>query len=214
MPVYACCLGDDCNSDQISWNLIIGKVLKEKFHITQFWITKVEYEATHLLNGVQIHLSMKVENQPQQKKEHSINLHLLLKGLHREFPEKDTKHWSTDHWAMKQQTLDHRGEKKKRKKKYWMCLMKMLHHVCLIPFCIIDMNYWYDSCKVFFKQLNNLLMSMLPQRVPDLDKKLNSPFFFLWDSQWVVGLLPLSPHMKRPVMCCGPRWRHRIWSWT
>lgn len=49
--------------------------------------------------------------------------------------------------------------------------MKMLHHVCLIPFCIIDMNYWYDSCKVFFKQLNNLLMSMLPQCVPDLDKK-------------------------------------------
>ncbi len=137
-----------------------------------------------------------------------------LKGLHKEFPEKDRKHW-----AMKQQTLD-RGEKKNNKKKKPECLMKMLHHVCLIPFCIIDMNYWYDSCKVFFKQLNNLLLSMLPQRVPDLDKKLNSPllffpfFLFLWDSQRVTGLLPLNPHSKRLVMCCGPRWRNRIWSWA
>lgn len=131
----------------------------------------------HLLNGIQIHLSMKVENQPQQKKEYSVNLRVLLKGLHKEFPEEDRKHWSTDHWAMKQQTLDRRRGRKKWKKN-WLCLMKMLHHVCLIPFCIIDMNYWYDSCKVFFKQLINLLLSMLPQRVPDLDKKLNSPFFF------------------------------------
>lgn len=140
---------------------------------------------------------MKVENQPQQKKEYSINPHLLVKGLRRE-----RKHSSTDHWAVKQQTLDLWGAKKEKRKKYWMCLMKMLHHVCLIPFCIIDMNYWYDSCKVFFKQLNNLLLSMLPQRVPDLDKKLNSPspfffFFCLWDSQWFRGLLPLRPNMKR-----------------
>lgn len=47
--------------------------------------------------------------------------------------------------------------------------------------CMFDtiLYYWYDSCKVFFKQLNNLLLSMLPQRVPDLDKKLNpSPYLF------------------------------------
>lgn len=50
-----------------------------------------EKKKLHLLNGTQIHLSMKVENQPQQMKEYSINLHLLLKGLHKEFPEKDLK---------------------------------------------------------------------------------------------------------------------------
>lgn len=128
------------------------------------------------MNGIQIHLSMKVEIQPQQTKEYSINLHLLFKGtsqrVSREGQKTMIEQWSDRLWII--------GEEKEKKRKYWMCLMKMLHHVCLIPFCIIDMNYWYDSCKVFFKQLNNLLLSMLPQRVPDLDKKLNStpPLFF------------------------------------
>lgn len=56
---------------------------------------------------------MKVENQPQQKKEHSINLHLLLKGLHREFPEKDRKlnNEATDSGSQG------RKKKKKRRKK-------------------------------------------------------------------------------------------------
>lgn len=160
---------------------------------------------------------MKVEHQPQQKKEYSINLHLLLKGLHKEFPEKDK---TLKYWSLSNEATDSGSGRKKNKQKKTNpeCSMKMLHHVCLIPFCIIDMNYWYDSCKVFFKQLNNLLLSMLPQRVPDLDKKLNFPppffFLFLWDSQWVTGLSPLSPHRKRLVMCCGPRWRNRIWSWA
>lgn len=135
---------------------------------------------THLSNGIQIHLSMKVEIQPQQTKEYSINLHLLFKGtsqrVSREGQKTMIEQWSDRLWII--------GEEKEKKRKYWMCLMKMLHHVCLIPFCIIDMNYWYDSCKVFFKQLNNLLLSMLPQRVPDLDKKLNStpppPFCFFF----------------------------------
>lgn len=44
------------------------------------------------------------------------------------------------------------GRKKvKKKKKKRMCLM--MYHVCLIPFCIIDM----DLAVFFFKQLNNLL---------------------------------------------------------
>lgn len=76
------------------------------------------------------------------------------------FKEPTNEQWSVRLWIV--------GVKKKKKK--LNVLMKMLHHVCLIPFCIIDMN-WYDSCKVFFKQLNNLLLSMLPQCVPDLDKK-------------------------------------------
>lgn len=46
---------------------------------------------------------------------------------------------------------------------------KMLYHVCLIPFCIIDII----PAKCFLKGLNNLLLSTLPQRVPDLDKKLD-----------------------------------------
>lgn len=89
--------------------------------------------------------------------------------------------------------------------------MKMLHHVCLIPFCIIDMNYWYDSCKVFFKQLNNLLMSMLPQCVPDLDKKKEKkrrekipPHFFsfiLWDSHWLEGLFVFELVKWRDLPC-------------
>lgn len=87
MPVYACCLGNDCNRD-----LIIQKVLK----LLKFWFKKVAYEKSHLLNGVQIHLSMEEENQPQQKKDYSIILHLLLKGLHVEFSEKDLKLSRTD----------------------------------------------------------------------------------------------------------------------
>ena len=78
----------------------------------------------------------------------------------------------------------------------------MLHHVCLIPFCIIDMNYWYDSCKMFFKRLNNLLLSMLPQCVPDLDKKnkktlnwtpLYFPSWFSFGTQRLKGLFLQAP---------------------
>lgn len=68
-----------------------------------------------------------------------------------------------------------------------MCLMKMLHHVCLIPFCITDMIL----AKCFFKQLNNLLLSMLPQRVPDLDKKTPSLLSFFWDSHRPFASEPL-----------------------
>lgn len=151
-------------------------------------------------------------NSPQQKKEMGFNLHLLLKGLHKEFQEKDRKLWINE-----QRTLD-RGGGKKKQKKNWMCLMKMLHHVCLIPFCIIDMNYWYDSCKVFFKQLNNLLLSMLPQRVPDLDKKLNSPLFF-FSSGLSTGHRPFAcePPYEETFSCVvdqdeetGPL---LYWSW-
>lgn len=52
----------------------------------------------------------------------------------------------------------------------------MMCHVCLIPFCIIDMNL-----AVFFKQLNNLLPCMLTQLVPGEDKNHNHTlFFFSW----------------------------------
>lgn len=113
--------------------------------------------------------------------------------------------WSNRLWS------GGKGKKKKRRKK-GMCLMKMLHHVCLIPFCIIDMNYWYDSCKVFFKQLNNLLLSMLPQRVPDLDKKLPLPRFLLFFFFGTLsrGHRPFS--LSAPIrgdLCCGPRWRNK-----
>lgn len=108
---------------------------------------------------------------------------------------------------MKQQTLDHgrRGGGKKRNKKYWMCQLKVLHHVCLILFCIIDMIL----AKCFLKQLNNLLMSMLPQRVPDLDKKLNphSPIVFF--SLGLAGLLALRPLYEETCQCYGPRRRRR-----
>lgn len=46
---------------------------------------------SHLLNGIQIHLSMEEENQPRQKKDYSINLHRLAKGLHKECSEKDSE---------------------------------------------------------------------------------------------------------------------------
>lgn len=54
---------------------------------------------------------------------------------------------------------------------------------------------------------------MLPQRVPDLDKKFKQPltppflcvYVCVWDSQWLIGHLPLGPHMKRLVIYCGPR---------
>lgn len=125
-----------------------------------------------------VHLSIEVENQPQQQKE----VESTVKGTSRSF-----------HWAMK--PLDRREDKKNKKN-----LNVFDENVASCMFDTI-LYYWYDSCKVFFKQLNNLLSSMLPQRVPDLDRKLNSPpaplFSFLWDSQWVRGLLPLSPHMKR-----------------
>lgn len=191
-----------CESIEISYILL------------SFEIWRLSMKQLFLLNGIQIHLSMKVEDEPRQKEEYSINLYPLLKGLH--FPETDRKHGSTRHWAMKQRTLDQRRKKTTKKKPE--CL-KMLHHVCLIPFCIIDMNYWYDSCKVFFKQLNNLLLSMLPQRVPDLDKKLLPPLFcffllFLWDSQWVTGLLPLSPHWKETCTVLWTKIKNRIWSWA
>lgn len=87
VPVYACCLGDDCNRD-----LIIQKGIE----ITRFWIKEVAYEKSRLSNGVQIHLSMEEENQPRQKKDYSINLHLLVKGLHKEFSEKDSELLRTD----------------------------------------------------------------------------------------------------------------------
>lgn len=146
-------------------------------------------------------------------KEYSINLHLLLKGLHKEFPEKDLK--TLKYWSLSNEATDSgswewkkkKTKKEKKKNKNWMCLKKMLHHVCLIPFCIIDMNYWYDSCKVFFKQRNNLLLSMLPQRVPDLDKK-NPPslFFFFFsflDSWWVIGLFAFEPPYEET---CNVSW--------
>lgn len=55
-------------------------------------------------------------------------------------------------------------------KKIMLNVLKKLHHVCLIPFCIIDMIL----AKCF---LNNWIIYyyLLPQRVPDLDKKFNLP---------------------------------------
>lgn len=48
-----------------------------------------------------------------------------------------------------------------------------MFHICLIPFCIIDMNL-----AVFFKQLNNLLLCTLTQLVPGEDKNHNHTLFF------------------------------------
>lgn len=72
------------------------------------------------------------------------------------------------------------------KKKNLNVFNEMLHHVCLIPFCIIDMIL----AKCFLNNWIIYLLSVLPQLVPDLDKKLNSsPFLvFLWDFQGFTGL--------------------------
>lgn len=51
---------------------------------------------------------------------------------------------------------------------------------------------------------------MLPQRVPDLDRKLNSPprpfFCFLWGCQWVVGLLTFEPPYEET---CNVSWTNK-----
>lgn len=62
-----------------------------------------------------------------------------------------------------------------------MCL-KMLHHVCLIPFCIIDMNR-YESC-VFYKELNNLLLSVTSVCPRPGQKKAPHCFFFFLSLSW------------------------------
>lgn len=101
----------------------------------------------------------------------------------------------TDRWAA------HWGEQKKNRMRW-----KMLHRVCLIPFCIIDIIL--ANC--FF--LNNWIIyyCLLPQRVPDLDKKLSppppssthththTPCFFFHPQFFATR----SPGMKRLVLSC------------
>ncbi len=103
------------------------------------------------------------------------------------------------------------GEKKKRKNTecvWWKCcIMYVWYHFVLLIW-IIDMIL----AKCF---LNNWIIyyRLCYLSVSQTWTKSETPPFTR-DSQWVMGLLPLSPHMKRLVICCGPRWRNRLWSWT
>lgn len=56
----------------------------------------------------------------------------------------------------------------------------MMYHICLIPFCIIDMNL-----AVFFKQLTNLLPCTLTQLVPGEDKNHDHTLFFFSRRRWL-----------------------------
>lgn len=178
----------------------------------------------HLLNGTQIHLSMKVENQPQQMKEYSINLHLLLKGLHKEFPEKDLKtlkYWSLSNEATDSGSWEWKKKKQKRKKKktktecVWRkcCIMYVWYHFVLLIW-IIDMILakCFLNNGIIYYCLCYLSVSQT------WTKKIPPPYFFFFFLFWTLdgslAFLPLSPLMKRLVMCRGPRWRNRIWSWA
>lgn len=97
------------------------------------------------MNGTQIHLSMKVENQPQQMKEYSINLHLLLKGLHKEFPEKDLK--TLKYWSLSNEATDSGSwEWKKKNKKGKKKKQKLNVFEENVASCMFDtiLYYWYE----------------------------------------------------------------------
>lgn len=94
------------------------------------------------------------------------------------------------------------GSEEKRNKKTWMCL-KMLHHVCLIPFCIIDMILakWF-----FFKRLNNLLLSVTSA----CPRPGQPPPFLLFSG--ARGPFALESHSRRDVSCVVDQEEETVWS--
>lgn len=162
--------------------------------ICRFW----KQRECSLSNSLVFHLSMKWAMKLQWHKERWMNLNPTYKGL----SVNSRKLWSA---SSDSNRLVGGWGKNVKKKKSWMCLMKN------VVSCMFDtiLYYWYDSCKVFFKGLNNLLLSTLPQRVPDLDKKFNPAppclpsFFFvvpLFGSQWDFFLWVVD-HVEQ------------VWSW-
>lgn len=171
-----------------------------------------EKKKLHLLNGTQIHLSMKVENQPQQMKEYSINLHLLLKGLHKEFPEKDLKtlkYWSLSNEATDSGSWEWKKKQKKEKKKktktecVWRkcCIMYVWYHFVLLIW-IIDMILakCFLNNGIIYYCLCYLSVSQT------WTKKIPPPYFFFFfflDSWWVIGLFAFEPPYEET---CNVSW--------
>lgn len=134
-------------------NVLIPKVLKERFHATLV--------RSHLLNCIPVQLSMGVNNQPQQNESTAA----VIKG---------TSVLIVELSAPDSGLLGRKTQKRKK---------KVFENVASCMFDTI-LYYWYDSCKVFF--LNNWIIyyCMLPQSVPDLDKKITPHifcFFYVYD---------------------------------
>lgn len=164
MPVYACCLGDDCNRFNHSKGI----------EITQFWIKKVAYEKSHLSNGIQIHLSMEEENRTRQKKDYSIILHRLVKGLHKEFSEKDSE--LLKNWWMSSEASDSGSWGLKRRKKnlmcWWKCcIMYVWYHFVLLIWIDMILAKCFLNNWIIYYCLCYLSVSQT------WTKKLNSPLF-------------------------------------
>lgn len=79
---------------------------------------------------------MEAGNQPQQKMNGSINLPTAKETGSRDSTEAP-EIWDYLSWSNRLSVT--RWKKNKKQKKIPECLTIMLHHVCLIPFCIIDM---------------------------------------------------------------------------
>lgn len=98
----------------------------------RLWIEKrLSVDNTHWM-AQKFTSAWKWENEPQQRKEYNISLHLMLKGLHAEFPEMDLNHWSTSSswWSNRLLIV---GEKKKIIECVWKCcIMYVWYHFVLL----------------------------------------------------------------------------------